>query len=444
MKLRIKAFVLALLALGTIGLLTGCAAEENPYAENDALNYTVSVKYDANGGVFTTNTSTIVDSFDISGMNKNSEGNVELALLSPDDATRGRENAFSATKSGYFLAGWYAERTQTGTDEDGNPIYSYGKKWDFKKDLVAVDASKTYTSTEPVMTLYAAWIPMFEIEVYDLSDGSYIGEYVFNPTEGAEMQIPSWNEETGAVEMYKFPAKTGYTYNGLYLDAEGKNLVTTDTLAHSGVVNLETGVAENHIMKVYMDLQEGEWYRIYNVEQFIENSSVTGCYELYADLDFTDQIWPTKFMYGNFAGTIKGNGHTIKNIEIAQTDNSRTNAGLFGSLTESANISDVTFENITFTIQAGSRVVGSSYGLFAGTISDTAQVSNVNIVDGILKIDSKCYFAFEDYIIGMVCGLGNADVIANADIKCEATGDNPETINITVNGNEVTVEFITQ
>jgi len=267
---------------------------------------------------------------------------------------------------------------------------------------------------------------------------------VFNPTENANIQIPAWNETTGAVEMYKFPAKAGYTYNGLYLDAEGKNPVTTETLTHTGVVNLESGVAENHIMKVYMDLQEGEWYRIYNVEQFIENSSVTGCYELYADLDFTEQIWPTKFMYGNFAGTIKGNGHTIKNIEIAQTDNSRTNAGLFGSLAESASITDVTFENITFTIQAGSRVVGSSYGLFAGTISDTAQVSNVNITGGTLKIDSKCYFAFEDYVIGLVCGLGNADVIANADITCEATGDNPETINITVNGNEVTVEFITQ
>lgn len=444
MKLRIKALVLALLTLGTVGLLTGCGAEDNPYVKNDDLNYTVSVKFDANGGVFTTNTATIVDSFDITSMTANSDGNVELALLSPDDAKRGRENAFSATKSGYFLAGWYAERTQTGTDAEGNPIYSYGKKWDFNTDLVEVDASKTYTSAEPVMTLYAAWVPMFELEVYALDGGEYIGEYVFNPTEGATLQVPQWNTETGTVEMYKFPTKDGYTFNGLYLDAEGKTPVTEATITHTGMVNTETGVAENHIMKVYVDLKEGEWYHIYNVEQFIENSSVNGCYELYADLDFTEQIWPTKFMYGNFAGTIKGNGYTIKNIEITQTDNSRTNAGLFGNLTESAEIVDVTFENVTVTIQAGSRVVGSSYGLFAGTISETAQISNVNIVSGTLKIDSKCYFAFDDYVIGKVCGLGNADVITNADITCEATGDNPETINITVNGNEVTVEFITQ
>ena len=53
-------------------------------------------------------------------------------------------------------------------------------------------------------------------------------------------------------------------------------------------------------------------------------------------------------MYGNFNGTIKGNGHTIKNVTIEQTNNSKVNAGLFGYLAETSSLSDLTFENVTF------------------------------------------------------------------------------------------------
>ena len=442
MKLKIKALVLALLTLGTVGLLTGCAAEQTPYEKNDSENYSVSVKFDANGGIFTTNTSVIVDSFNLSDMNTNSEGNAEIALISPDNSLRGND-AFTAVKNGYFLAGWYSQRTETGTDSEGNPVYTYGDKWDFESDLLEVDVSQTYSSAEPVMTLYAAWVPMFEIEFYSLNDGEFINSYVFDPTTAEDLKVPAWDEKTGAIQMYNFPEKSGYTFNGVYLDAEGKSPVTTETIAHSGVVDYESGVAKDSTMKLYVDWVEGEWYHIYNVDQFLENASVNGCYEIHADLDFTDEIWPTSFMYGNFAGTIKGNGHTLKNIQVTQTNNSKVNAGLFGNLTENASISDVTFENVSVTIQAGTRMAGTSYGLFAGTISDAAQVNNVKILSSTLKIDSKCYFGVDDYTIGLLCGMGNASVVADADITCEATGDNPENVKITVSGNEVIVEIVT-
>ena len=442
MKLKIKALVLALLTLGTVGLLTGCAPEKTPYELNDAENYSVSVKFDANGGIFSTNTSVIVDSFNISGLKTNSEGNAEIALISPDNSHRGND-AFTAIKNGYFLAGWYAERTETGKDSEGNPIYIYGKKWDFEKDLLEVDASKTYSAAEPVMTLYAAWVPMFEVEFYALDGGEYVGKYVFDPATGMDIKVPSWSEKTGAIEMYNFPTKEGYTFEAVYSDAAGKSEITTETIAHTGVIDYANGVAKNATMKLYVDFVEGEWYHIYNVEQFLENASVTGSYEIHADLDFAEKIWPTALMYGNFTGSIKGNGHTFKNIAVTQTNNSKINAGLFGNLTENATISDVTFENVTFTIQSGTRMAGTSYGLFAGTISDAAKISNVKVLSSKLLIDSKCYFGVDDYTIGLLCGMGNANVIADAQISCEATGKNPENVKITVNGNEVTVQIVT-
>lgn len=441
MKLKTKLLVLALVLVGTVSVATGCSNEDNPYEVNDELNYTVSVKYDANGGTFTTNTSVIVDSYNISDLTENSSGDVEIALISPDNSNRGND-AFTAVKNGYFLAGWYAERTEAGVDEDGNTIYTYGKKWDFESDKLTVDADKTYSAAEPVMTLYAAWVPMFEIEFYSLQTGELLDTMSINPLLTESIKVPAWNEETGAVEMNDFPKNSGYTFNGVFLDADGKEKVEGESIAHTGTINEATGTAEGSVMKLYVDWLEGEWYHIYTVEQFLENANVNGSYEIHADLDFTDEIWPSAFMYGNFAGTINGNGFTMKNIEIAQTNNSKMYAGLFGNLTETASISNVTFENVTFTIEAGTRVAGTSFGLFAGNIVSGAVITDVKVLSSTLQIDANSYFGVDDYSIGLLCGMGDATVVEDAQITCVAVGDEPEKVQITVNGNEVTLEFL--
>ena len=438
MKQKIKVLLLTVLTLGSICLFTACGNEQTPYEINDEENYTVSVKYDANGGVFTTNTSVIVDSYNISDM-KAQDGVVEIPLITPDDKSR-ENDAFKATKSGYFLAGWYAERTEDGKDEDGKTLYTYGDKWDFEEDVLEVDVDKTYSSQEPVITLYAAWVPLFEIEFYSLDSGEYINSYEYDPSVVKEIKIPEWDEETGAVEMYNFPENDGYTFNGAYYDEAGTQQIVS-VLEHVGEVDEETGTADETVMKVYVDWLEGEWYHIYTVDQFLDNASIKGNYEIHADLDFTDENWPSSLMYGNFTGSIKGNGHKFTNIELKQTNNSKVNAGLFGNLTEEASITDLTFENVTFTIEKGTRVAGASFGLFAGTLSDGAELSNINILNGVIQIDSSCYFGVNDYSIGLLCGTGNAAVIPNAQITCVPTGDNPENVQISVEGNDVTVEI---
>ncbi len=439
--MKIKSLILTLAAVGCLGLVTGCAADKTPYEQNNDENYTVSVKYDANGGSYTTNTTVIVDSYNIADLKANSEGKVEIPLITPDDTNRGND-AFTPTKSGYFLAGWYAERTET-LDADGNTTYVYGKKWDFSKDKLAVEADKTYSADAPVLTLYAAWVPMFKVEFYSLADGTLLETYDLDPTQGTELNVPDWNEKTGAMDMFKFPSKVGYTFDGVYLDSEGKTAVTGETIAHTGYVDYTNGQAKDATMKLYVDYREGEWYQISNIDQFLDNASINGSYEILCDLDFADAFWPTALTYGNYNGTIKGNGHTFRNISVEQTNNSKVNAGLFGVLAENASVSDLTFENVTFTIKSGTRMAGTSFGLFAGTISEAATVSNVKILSSCLKVDSKCYFGVDDYSIGLVCGMGNASLIPDAQISCEATGDAPENVKITVNGNDVDIEIVT-
>lgn len=436
MNRRIKAILTVCLLIAGLFLIAGCGDTENPYLVNNSENYTVSVKYDANGGTFTTNTSVIVDSYNISQMETDGSGDVSIALLSPDDSRRGTD-AFTAVKSGYFLAGWYTGRTE---NTDGT--YSYSGLWDFASGLLTLDADGSYSAEEPVVTLYAAWIPMFDIQFYSLDGGEYLGSYTFNPTTAGEIRLPAWDEESGSVEMYDFPSLSGYTFHAAYYDAEGTQSVSTETVVHSGEVDYETGTAVDPSMKIYIDWREGEWYRIYNAEQFLDNASVSGCYEICADLDFTGEIWPSSLMYGNFSGTIQGNGHTIRNVSIEQTNNSKVNAGLFGYLSEDAVLSDVTFENVTFTIKSGTRVAGTSYGLLAGSISGDAGIEGVSVKSSQMLIDSGCYFGVDDYVIGLLCGMGDASVVQDWEISCEAAGSDPDTLSIDVDGNTVTVEFI--
>jgi hypothetical protein len=240
--------------------------------------------------------------------------------------------------------------------------------------------------------------------------------------------------------MHKFPSRKGYTFQNAYYDVDCTQVLDSVTVNHPGVVDYETGTAADPVLKLYVEYQEGEWYRIYTAEQLVDNASLDGHYEICADLDFTDEIWPTVFMYGNFGGEIKGNGHTIKNVTFAQTNNSKANAGLFGQLTEKASLADLTFENVIFTIQSGTRVAGTNYGLLAGTVSQDATLQSVNILSSVLQIDSACYFGVEDYSIGLLCGMGS-DVIPDAEITCTVVGDNPDRITLTVDGKRVLLTF---
>ncbi len=431
-----KALVTLCLLLAVLALV-GCAAEQTPYEINDTQNYTVSVKYDANGGFFTTNTFVMVDSYDISALPVDGDGNAQLALIAPDHTARGND-AFAAVNNGYFLAGWYAQRI-----DNGDGTYTYADKWDFDADRLPVAAGAAHTSGQPVLTLYAAWVPLFQVEFCDRATGDVLGTYTFDPSLNEQIRLPAWDKATGTIAMNDFPAVAGRTFEAAWYDKAGKQAVDTDTVSHPGTVDYATGTAQNGTMQLYVDYMDGEWYHIYSVEQFVKNANLAGSYVLHTDLDFTDAIWPTAFMYGNYTGTIQGNGHTISNVQVIQTNNSKANAGLFGRLAETSRLEDVTFENATLTIQSGTRVAGTTFGLLAGTVADGAVLQNVAIPSGAVNIDStRCYFGADDYVIGLICGFGDAQGIDAAGISCAVVGDNPDTMQVEVDGNEVVLTIV--
>lgn len=402
MKNKFKSALLPVMLLLAICLLCACGAKTR-LDEVSEDGYTVSIRFEANGGEFTTNCYSIVDAYDISDMAVNANGMVELALIAPDNELRGANDTFTVAKAGYFLAGWY-ERIE---NEDGT--YSYTNKWDFENGRLIVDPNKSYSASEPELVLYAVWVPQFEINFYNIKTGELLDTEIFSPDE-TTLQVPDWDTSTGKMKMYKFPSVSGYTFEAAYYDAEGTN-EAEGNLIHHGYVDPETGVAVNPSMDVYIEYTEGNWYQIYNAQQLVDNATKSGCYRLMNDLDFTGVEWPNTFMTGDFNGIIESsNGCTISNVTIVQTNNSATRFGLFGSLSADAVIRNVTFQNITATIQAGTRVNGVSFGLFAGSISAEAKLENVALLDSTLLIHPD-HQTSADYVFGMICGTGDMNRI---------------------------------
>lgn len=446
---KIKLMLFVLLALSTVITATGCAESITPYETNNAENYTVSVKFDANGGIFTTSTSVIVDSYNISELPKNSEGMAEIALISPDNPVRGKNDAFMPTKNDSILAGWYSGKTES-MDSEGNQVYSYSGRWDFETDKLSVDPSKSYSAETPVLTLYAAWVPVFGIEFYSLSSGELLDRINIDPSELGEILLPTVNNETGKVNMFKFPQVKGYTFVNAYYDEKGENVIEGEKFAHPGKLNYENGTAENSVLKIYVEYkvaevectagycEKCELHHIYTAKQFVDNFKTDGVYEILADLDFSDVTWKDSIMTGNFNGEIIGNGHSFKNINALQPKVKATNIGIFGKISDKAKISDLTFENVTFDL-TGMMFPGANYGLLTGELSGSAVLENVSITAGQIRFITPFDIRVNDFVIGLVCGIGNSDAVVNSEIECVAIGDAPESIVITVDGNDVIV-----
>lgn len=440
MRNKFKSVLITFMLAVTVLFVTACSGEETPYDVNNEKGYNVSVRYDANGGIFATNTEVIIDSYNISGMATNANGKVELALIEPNDPLRGDNEAFNASKKGYFLAGWYTGRTENGTDSDGNVIYTYSGRWDFKTSLWEVDPNGTYSADEPVVTLYAAWVPLFEVNYYygEGANRVLLGTETYNPMTDT-IEVPMWSKKTGGMDMRDFPdAPAGYTFDKAYY--EDGTLVDTEELKPLETLDLTTGTASDRTMDIQLEFMEGEWYRIETAEQLYKAASSTGSYEILADLDFADQRWPSDFAFGTFTGTFKGNGHKISNVTVETRDAKATYGGLFGEIAATATIENVTFENITYKLKTTQDKLSPSYGIFAGKITSGATISNVTLTNGTLLIDSDSRIT--DVIsIGLVCGNGSTEGITYDLEQLTAKGDGykEDSVQITLDGEQVIV-----
>ena len=400
------------------------------YSDYADQGYTVKVTFDSNGGTFKGSDSSVIDLFKPEDM-----GEDGIKLLAPDDARRDKNNALTVTKAGYFLAGWYREMNPI-DPADPEKGYTYSGKWNFESDRL----------TENELTLYAAWVPYYNYEIYAQNENN---EWVLvTSTSAINLTIPEWAEGAVTLDMDNFPTREGYTLDvakGLYYDeAMTEKVVGTPNEAGtkkfiSGEWDPATATSLTPTIKLYTSWQEGERYRIYSTDDLRRNADAEGYYEIYADLDFTGLEWPTVFGNDKFSGKIFGNGHKISGVSIESTSRSKINNGLFASIDEGAYFENISFENITHTINLMSVAPGASFGLLAGTVAEGAEFKNVS-VSGKLLIGDNCesLVGNSDYTIGVISASGEiADI--KQDISVEKANPGNDKFDIEIDGNTVSI-----
>ncbi len=243
----IYVLLFAICIAGVAFVMTKCSKDTSPYAGYGDEGYSVSIKYDANGGIFTTNTSVLVDTYSLSDLPSSEDGKRLITLLDPNSSARGNQ-AYLAAKVGYHLAGWYTERTEV-TDESGEVIgYTYSGKWDFDYSKYAISPDANYNPARPILTLYAAWVPSFSCEFYSVDESgalTLIDTTEINPVEGAKITLPTYDGEAGAFEI------DGILYDLYYTESCTGEKISGESVSHNGFFNSANATVENPVMKIY-------------------------------------------------------------------------------------------------------------------------------------------------------------------------------------------------
>ena len=173
--------------------------------------------------------------------------------------------------------------------------------------------------------------------------------------------------------------------------------VTEASIQHTGTLDLETAVAADPTMKLYVDYMEGSFKAVYTAQDLMDELSSGSDVIVMEDLDFAELEWDPFVWAYPYGGKLMGNGHTLSNITVNIAPENVNGqeylyAGLFGKLEETAVISDVTFKKLQVNVQEGTLGFGDyendiAIGLLAGEAAEGATVKAVDFVDCGIEID---------------------------------------------------------
>lgn len=420
MNKKVIGLLIAIFLLGTAVTLTACSQWQPPYPSLNEDGYTISVRFDANGGRMKgRNDVTVVEVFRMEDAVDCGNGEKTLKLLDPESSERPDAGKITVTNPNHFLAGWYTERKEV-TDENGEfDHYEYSGKWDFETDTVLLQADGEYSADTPVVTLYAAWIPYFN---YCFQVQNTLGEWEQLDTKSLiNLDIPTWDEGNVRPTMGNFVNPSDRTFDGAYLDPDCTIPLQGTLMAEQLYVDYEKGIATANTISIYTKWLDGVWYKIYTAQQFVSNSRSNANYLIYADLDFSDQTWAPSMTSNPFTGSIQGaEGQTYKfsNIKITQGASNTVYFGLFGRLAESAVIENVIFENVTCNINMFLRIQNELRGGLLSGWNAGATLNNIEI-NGTLNIGGEFNELNDDkYALGLLFGYGSASEIDLSGIQC--------------------------
>ncbi|MDE5562982.1 MAG: hypothetical protein K2J01_05490 [Clostridiales bacterium] len=355
-KRRKLVLSIMLAVVAALGIFVFVACSDD-VTENDfkAKGYTVAVTYDFQGGTYNNKTYTRL-------------------LVKPDSKlpvpNSDKGGVRIPSKTGYSFRGYYLPEIDAGgnvkKDSDGNVIVS-DTAWNFDSDTVA----------DKDVTLYAKWWDNYKVVLHYGS--------TYDKTKEITLQR---NQDGSPTDLSSSPLRvdnyTFLSYN-LVKDSENEETALTDfpykwnDTAFSG---------DSMVMDVWGKSLDGVYILVKNASDLrISSVGEATNYYLLADIDMKGATYDNdndknkNQIPKSYRGKFVGNGHTISNFKMTlrTPDQSYDSFGLFRTLENGAEITDVTFKDITLSYDLTNANIQSYYlGMLAGQSSAGVVVKNVN------------------------------------------------------------------
>lgn len=264
-----------------------------------------------------------------------------------------------------------------------------------KNDTLAFTIKSPLSSNEYFMVEfrkkegnYDSSIPGSGLIVYRINEsiapnankwGAPYSLYVFRPgatnATNADGDINSafLSMESGRTSIGNEDLSIGFSDNTLYFsDGSNSGIVISDVSS-----SLNDEISFNiKFPNITGDGSKNNPFRIYNSTDLIRiSSNLNKHYILMNDIDLSGMNWSPIGSLSNeyFKGSINGNGHTIKNMTIHNTDNTISSTFIYG-LDFGSSIYDLTFENININTNSEASTV-TSYN--SGTINNIKATGNI-------------------------------------------------------------------
>lgn len=364
-----------LIALAALGVFVFAACSDDVTEETfKARGYNVAVNYDFQGGTV------------------NNKGSVRILVKENSKLPApkvGSGGIGVPAKEGYSFKGFYVAET----DKDGNVlrddndnIIVSDTEWDFKADTVE----------NKEVTLCAKWWDNYKIVLH----------YGDNYKNEAQVDLPR-NVDGSPIGVYESSLKVkDFTFLSYNLIKDSTNEATA---IEKYPYDFSSIVSEGDSLNidVWGKSLDGN-YILVSAAKDLSISSVgeQTNYYLLDDIDMAGKVYDDEKsnikLPKSYSGKFIGNGHTISNftINLKVLDKTYDSFGLFRKLGDGAEISDVTFKDITLSYDISDASITSYHlGMLAGQSGADVVVKNVNITSSDQSSDQK-KSSFE-YLIGV-------------------------------------------
>ena len=380
MKKSFKSKIILLLVIvASLFIFAGCSFNRTIDEIRQKYNLTEQVTYYANGGAFENGK----DVKDIYYKPRSKMLEIKEQTVS----------SVSITRKMYELTGWYKIKT----DDLGNLLYTDTEKTKFDLESEPIDFS-TYQLSDGEgehLHLAAAWKPDVKVLVHLVTPTPIVKtvdnqQVTFNSGDEVNMltfeELPDGTlkaEEAREPEKCK-PENNSHTFVSYYKDEACTQLVEWPLVTQRPDSSADGEV--QHVI-IYAKYLEGRWTILKTAEDVktnvFANMLGSSTNKLYLIRDIDCSAMPMTLAPSNFAGTLEGNGFTIKNVTINRTlAATQTKYSLLGTIKRTAKIRNVTFENVVTNLTITPKLTGEDnrYVYLAfDQMSTDATVENVSI-----------------------------------------------------------------